>query len=584
MWNTFFDPNIVVYLCVFQLPVQGNNSKFLCCLCCKTGPISALFRVDRSGYVPGDSIILNFDPNIVIYLCVFQLPVQGNNSNFLCCLCCKTGPISALFRVDRSSYVPGDSIILNFDPNIVVYLCVFQLPVQGNNSKFLCCLCCKTGPISALFCVDRSGYVPGDSIILNFDPNIVVYLCVFQLPVQGNNSKFLCCLCCKTGPISALFCVDRSGYVPGDSIILNFDPNIVIYLCVFQLPVQGNNSKFLCCLCCKTGPISALFPVDRSSYVPGDSIILNFDPNIVVYLCVFQLPVQGNNSKFLCCLCCKTGPISALFRVDRSGYVPGDSIILNFDPNIVVYLCVFQLPVQGNNSKFLCCLCCKTGPISALFRVDRSGYVPGDSIILNFDPNIVVYLCVFQLPVQGNNSKFLCCLCCKTGPISALFRVDRSGYVPGDSIILNFDPNIVVYLCVFQLPVQGNNSKFLCCLCCKTGPISVLLPVDRSSYVPGDSIILNFDPNVVVYLCVFQLPVQGNNSKFLCCLCCKTGPISALFRVDRSGYVPGDSIILNFDPNIVVYSVYFSCLYREITPSFCAAFVVRLDLYRPCSA
>ena len=113
MWNTIFDPNIVVYLCVFHLPVQGNNSKFLCCLCCKTGPISALFLVDRSGYVPGDSIILNFDPNIVVYLCMFQLPVQGNNSKFLCCLCCKTGPISALFRVDRSGYVPGDSIILN---------------------------------------------------------------------------------------------------------------------------------------------------------------------------------------------------------------------------------------------------------------------------------------------------------------------------------------------------------------------------------------------------------------------------------------------------------------------------------------
>lgn len=40
-------------------PLQGDNSKFLCCLCCKTGPISAIFRIDRTGYVPGDTILLN---------------------------------------------------------------------------------------------------------------------------------------------------------------------------------------------------------------------------------------------------------------------------------------------------------------------------------------------------------------------------------------------------------------------------------------------------------------------------------------------------------------------------------------------
>lgn len=39
--------------------IQGQNSKNLCCLCCKSGPISAVFRVDRAGYVPGDTIYLN---------------------------------------------------------------------------------------------------------------------------------------------------------------------------------------------------------------------------------------------------------------------------------------------------------------------------------------------------------------------------------------------------------------------------------------------------------------------------------------------------------------------------------------------
>ena len=51
------------YVLFCQLPLQGNNSKFLCCLCCKTGPISAVFRIDRSGYVPGDSILLNAEIN-----------------------------------------------------------------------------------------------------------------------------------------------------------------------------------------------------------------------------------------------------------------------------------------------------------------------------------------------------------------------------------------------------------------------------------------------------------------------------------------------------------------------------------------
>ncbi|XP_060600430.1 arrestin domain-containing protein 3-like isoform X2 [Ruditapes philippinarum] len=39
--------------------VQGQNSKNLCCLCCKSGPISAVFHVDRAGYVPGDTVFLN---------------------------------------------------------------------------------------------------------------------------------------------------------------------------------------------------------------------------------------------------------------------------------------------------------------------------------------------------------------------------------------------------------------------------------------------------------------------------------------------------------------------------------------------
>ncbi|KAJ8303884.1 hypothetical protein KUTeg_017467, partial [Tegillarca granosa] len=38
---------------------QGTNSKMLCCLCCKSGPISGTVRIDRIGYVPGEAICIN---------------------------------------------------------------------------------------------------------------------------------------------------------------------------------------------------------------------------------------------------------------------------------------------------------------------------------------------------------------------------------------------------------------------------------------------------------------------------------------------------------------------------------------------
>jgi len=30
----------------------------------------------------------------------------------------------------------------------------------------------------------------------------------------------------------------------------------------------------------------------------------------------------------------------------------------------------------------------------------------------------------------------------------------------------------------------------------------------------------------------------------LCCLCCKSGPITGVLRLDKSGYVPGEAIYL----------------------------------------
>ncbi|KAK0043382.1 arrestin domain-containing protein 3 [Biomphalaria pfeifferi] len=39
--------------------LQETKQKHLCCLCCKSGPIQATFRLDRAGYVPGEAILIN---------------------------------------------------------------------------------------------------------------------------------------------------------------------------------------------------------------------------------------------------------------------------------------------------------------------------------------------------------------------------------------------------------------------------------------------------------------------------------------------------------------------------------------------
>lgn len=49
---------------------------------------------------------------------------------------------------------------------------------------------------------------------------------------------------------------------------------------------------------------------------------------------------------------------------------------------------------------------------------------------------------------------------------------------------------------------------------------------------------LNTDP-------VAKHPIQCNEHKYLCCLWCKSGPLSMVLRVSRSGYVPGEKILIN---------------------------------------
>lgn len=47
------------FLFWWQTGAQNQESKFLCCLCCRSGPISGTVNVNRSGFVPGEAIHFN---------------------------------------------------------------------------------------------------------------------------------------------------------------------------------------------------------------------------------------------------------------------------------------------------------------------------------------------------------------------------------------------------------------------------------------------------------------------------------------------------------------------------------------------
>ena len=44
------------FFLIFQIGVEGTKSKSLCCLCCRSGPISAFVRIPRIGFASGQTI------------------------------------------------------------------------------------------------------------------------------------------------------------------------------------------------------------------------------------------------------------------------------------------------------------------------------------------------------------------------------------------------------------------------------------------------------------------------------------------------------------------------------------------------
>lgn len=48
---------------------------------------------------------------------------------------------------------------------------------------------------------------------------VCVCVATWQIPVKNEETKTVCCLCCQSGPITAIAWLPKSGYVPGETIL-----------------------------------------------------------------------------------------------------------------------------------------------------------------------------------------------------------------------------------------------------------------------------------------------------------------------------------------------------------------------------
>ncbi|CAG2186229.1 unnamed protein product [Mytilus edulis] len=53
-----------------HVPCEEQMAKNLCCLCCTTGPVTGILRLNRTGYIPGETIHVNVEfTNMSRYTC-----------------------------------------------------------------------------------------------------------------------------------------------------------------------------------------------------------------------------------------------------------------------------------------------------------------------------------------------------------------------------------------------------------------------------------------------------------------------------------------------------------------------------------
>ncbi|TRY73991.1 hypothetical protein TCAL_05534 [Tigriopus californicus] len=68
----------------------------------------------------------------------------------------------ALDKVSKTFFTINGILDLNLEPGV-------NAPVQVMDHKTMCCWCCRSGPISALVMLPKSGFVPGEAILLEAD-------------------------------------------------------------------------------------------------------------------------------------------------------------------------------------------------------------------------------------------------------------------------------------------------------------------------------------------------------------------------------------------------------------------------------
>ncbi|KAL5004916.1 hypothetical protein ScPMuIL_018372 [Solemya velum] len=115
---------------------------------------------------------------------------------------------------------------------------------------------------------------------LNADPSA-------SLGCEAENEKFVCCFCCRSGPISATLGVRKSGYVPGESITLgttitnHSNRNISSAILEFQMVViyhaRGRRKTYQKRIAsCNRGQIK---PGESDDWSPNDLVVPSLPPS-----------------------------------------------------------------------------------------------------------------------------------------------------------------------------------------------------------------------------------------------------------------------------------------------------------------
>ncbi|XP_071102899.1 arrestin domain-containing protein 3-like [Haliotis cracherodii] len=108
--------------------IRGEGQKTLCCLCCKSGPISCTFQIDRCGYVPGEAIpikgeIINHSNRRMkrsyaqLYMVRYYHATRKSRSD-----------IQKIAEISRGAILPGDTDVWNGDPLLIPPVPPSKLP------------------------------------------------------------------------------------------------------------------------------------------------------------------------------------------------------------------------------------------------------------------------------------------------------------------------------------------------------------------------------------------------------------------------------------------------------------------------